>query len=341
MRIGVVGAGAVGGAIAALLVRGGHDVEVTARGAHLAAILERGIHLSGAWGDYTATVEAGEVLARAPELVIVATKAQDSALAIRENAHLLRGIPLLVVQNGLDAIATARAEAPRSDIVGGLATFASSFLSPGEITVTTSGHVYLGVAGPDDVPARFVARVLSAVMPASVIPNFAGAQWTKLVINQVNALPAITGLSVQEVIANAALRRIMTASMRETVRTGRANRIRFEKIQGLGRRGLALFSTLPLWLGQVLPALMSARVGKTPNPGSTLQSIRRGQSTEIDFLNGAVVRAALNVGREAPVNAALVALVHEVEATGAFLSPEDVVARVVGGVSRPLTAVNK
>jgi 2-dehydropantoate 2-reductase len=73
---------------------------------------------------------------------------------------------------------------------------------------------------------------------------------------------------------------------------------------------------------------MARRMGATPNPGSTLQSIRRGQATEIDYLNGAVVRAAEGLGRTAPVNAALVALVHEVEASGSFLSPDEVTARV-------------
>jgi 2-dehydropantoate 2-reductase len=160
------------------------------------------------------------------------------------------------------------------------------------------------------------------------VPNFAGAQWTKLVINQVNALPAVTGLSVQEVVANAGLRRIMTASMRENVRIGLATRVHFETLQGLSHRGLRLFAALPLWLGQALPSLMSRRIGKTPNPGSTLQSVRRGQATEIDYLNGAVVRAAQVIGRSAPVNAALVELVHEVEERGSFFAPAEVVARV-------------
>src|SRR5688572_14277668 len=78
MRIGVVGAGAVGGAIAALLARGGHDVEVTARGEHLEAMRRGGLELRGAWGDFTAEVTANDVLTRAPELAIVATKAQDA-----------------------------------------------------------------------------------------------------------------------------------------------------------------------------------------------------------------------------------------------------------------------
>ena len=328
MRIGVVGAGAIGGAIAALLARGGHEVEVTARGAHLAAIREGGIRLTGGWGDYVARVEANEILSRGAELVIVATKAQDAAAAIQANLRLLKGIPVVVVQNGLDGISTAKTASPHSDIVGALATYATSYLSPGEIKVTTAGPTYLGVAfGSSDLPARYAAGVLDAVMPTTVIANFEGAQWTKLVINQVNALPAITGLSVQEVVANGGLRRIMTASMRENVRIGLRSGIRFETLQGLSHARLRLFSLLPLWAGQVLPRLMSARIGATPNPGSTLQSIRRGQATEIDYLNGAVVRAAEAIGASAPVNALLVGLVHEVEASGAFVSPEQVVAR--------------
>jgi 2-dehydropantoate 2-reductase len=69
-------------------------------------------------------------------------------------------------------------------------------------------------------------------------------------------------------------------------------------------------------------------MGDVPNPGSTLQSIRRGQPTEIDFLNGAVVAAARAHGLEAPVHAAIVDLVHEVERTGRFLSPAEVASRV-------------
>jgi 2-dehydropantoate 2-reductase len=328
MRVGVIGAGAVGGAIAALLVRGGHEVEVTARGAHLAAIRSGGIRLTGGWGDYTAQVEASEVLGRAPELVVVATKAQDSAAALRDNAALLRGTPLVIVQNGLDGIRTAKPLAPKSDVVGALALFASSYLSPGEITITATGHTYLGGDDPDnDIPARYAARVLSGVMPVSVIANFAGAQWTKLVINQVNALPAITGLSAQETILDRPLGALLTRSMQETVRVARRSHVTFESLQGLSNGRLRLFSRAPVALARVLPRLMAQKMGTVPNPGSTLQSIRRGQLTEIDYLNGAVVRAAQAVGMPAPINSRIVELVHEVERRGSFLAPADVLAR--------------
>jgi len=339
MRIGIIGAGAIGGSLGALLARGGHEVQFAARGEHLAAIRERGLRLSGAFGEFTAHVDAAETLAPGAELIVVATKAQDARAAIREHRAAIDGQRLLIVQNGLDGIAVGTEEAPECDIVGGLAVYASSYLKAGEIAVTTGGSLYVGGA---DVAARELAALFDAVLPTVYSSNFVGAQWTKLILNQVNALPAITGLSVQETIADKRLRLILTASMREAVRVAAAGGIRFAPLQGLNDPLLRGFARLPLWAGQALPRLMSARIGSVPNPGSTLQSIRRGQLTEIDYLNGAVVRAAAAIGaapvnaalvgaapvNAAPVNAALAALVHEVERTGVFLSASEVAQRI-------------
>lgn len=322
MQIAVIGAGAIGGTIAALLDRAGHTVEVTARGEHLAAIRESGLRLSGAWGTHLARVEAAETLTRSPELVFVCTKAQDARSAILANADLLAGRPCVIVQNGLEALGTARDALPEAEWIGALALYAASFLAPGEVTVTAAGPTYLGTGEGEPSPAaREAAGVLGAVMPADAVRNFTGAQWSKLIVNQVNAMPAITGLSVQETIADARLRRIITLGMQEAVRTGFALGQRFGRVQGLSNTVLRLFAAAPPRLAEQLPLLMARRMGSTPNPGSTLQSIRRGQPTEVDYLNGAVVAEAARGGRTAPVNAALTALVHEVERTGAFLTP--------------------
>lgn len=334
MRIGVIGAGAIGGTIAALLDRVGHLVEVTARGEQLAAIREGGLRLDGGWGVHTARVAAAETLTERPELVFVCTKAQDAADAIRANAALLDGITVVVVQNGLAGLREAQALLPGSDCVGALALYAASYLSPGRVSVTTTANTYLG-AGDGSPPAAAVeaARILDAAMPAFAIENFTGAQWTKLIVNQINALPAITGLSAQQVIGDRRLRMILTASLQEATRVGYARGVRYGSIQGLDDRLLRIVARAPRWAAQAVPLLMKRRMGATPNPGSTLQSIRRGQRTEIDYLNGAVVEEARAAGIEAPVNAAITALVHEVEETGAFLSPAVVAERM-----RPLLA---
>jgi len=325
MKVAVIGAGAVGGTIAALLHRAGHEVEVTARGEHLAAIADRGIRLSGAWGEYVAHVTASERLQSAPDIVFVTTKAHDAAAAVSDAGDLLDGIPIVIVQNGLGGISVASTANPRARVVGALALFAASYLSPGDVAVTATGSVYLGAgAGGAVVLAE---TVLGEVLPAVVTPGFAGALWTKLVVNQINALPAITGMSAQAVIADPGLRRIMTDGMQETVRVALVTGVRFAPLQGLSHLILVTFARVPFVVAQLLPLLLARRMGTVPNPGSTLQSIRRGQRTEVDYLNGAVVEAARAVGRAAPVNSALVALVHEVEASGRFLSPTEVIAR--------------
>ncbi|MBX0300082.1 ketopantoate reductase family protein [Cryobacterium sp. 1639] len=328
MRIAVIGAGALGGTFATLLSAAGHEITVTARGAGLAAIRDRGIRLEGGFGQATAHPRALERLVETPDLALVCTKAQDAEAAISENAAVLDGAAVIVIQNGLDGVDTARRLLPRSDCFGALSIIAANYTEPGLVTVTTAAPTYLGRgAGAADAATRRWQGVLAEAVPCVVIDNFVGAQWTKLVVNMLNALPAITGLSVQAVVADRGLRRVMTLSMREAVRVGIRRGIRFGAMQALGDRRLRLFSLAPAWAGQVLPLRMRARMGDVPNLGSTLQSVTRGQRTEVDYLNGAVVREGGVAGVPTPVNALLTALVHEVEERGTFYRPEQVLAR--------------
>lgn len=329
MRIGVIGAGAVGGTFAALLADAGHEVEVTARGSQLDAIRAGGLHLDGGWGEHRAPLDANPVLTTRPELAILATKAQDAATALAANATRLEGVPVLVVQNGLGGLDVAHRELPDAPVLGALALFAASYLEPGHVTVTGPNPTVIGAGpGADAALLARIAAVVGGAMPVEVTDDITGAQWTKLLINHVNALPAITGLSVQDVIADRRLRRIMTASMRETVRVARRIGVRFGTVQGVSGAVLNLLGALPLVLGEQFPRLLARRMGSVPNPGSTLQSIRRGQLTEIDFLNGAVVEAAADHALLAPVNDAIVRLVHEVERDGRFLTAAEVAERI-------------
>lgn len=329
MRIGIIGAGALGGTLAALLTRAGHEVEVTARGAGLEAIRSGGIRLSGGYGEASVVVEANEVLGRRPELVLVCTKAQDAAAAIEANAPVVDGLPVVVVQNGLEGVGTAQRLLPHSACFGVLSIIAANYTEPGVVRVTTTATSYLGRGeGPADADSRRIARVLSDAVPVVAVDDFRGAQWSKLVVNMVNAVPAILGRPVQEVLRHGPTRRVVARSMRETVRVGIARGVRFGTLQGLGDRRLRLFARMPVAIGQLLPWLMGVRMGAVPNLGSTQQSLKRGQPTEIDYLNGAVVREAAIAGLQAPVNAALVGLVHRVEREGTPLGEDELLAAV-------------
>src|SRR5690606_28487661 len=152
------------------------------------------------------------------------------------------------------------------------------YLEPGHITVTGPNPVVLGAGpGTDDALLQRIAHVIGEALPVEVTDDIDGAQWTKLLINHVNALPAITGLSVQEVVGDQALRRVMAASLRETLRVARRARVRFDPLLGIPGVILPLLAAAPLAIVERIPLELARRMGPVPNPASTLQSIRRGR----------------------------------------------------------------
>lgn len=322
-RVAVIGAGAIGGAIAARLDAIGHEVVVVARGENLAAIERHGLRLRGALGAHNARIPALAALEERPEVAILATKATGAVAALAASRAALADVPLLVVQNGLGGERAAAALLGHERVAGGIALMAANSMEPGVVTVTAAGDTIVG--GQEG--ARFQA-LLGEAIPTSLTASIEGAQWTKLLINMVNAIPAIVGRSVQDVIRDPGLRAVLVASMRETARTGLAARVRFQPLQGLGPALVRLVAWAPDRVAALVPLRIAERLGEVPNLGSTQQSIRRGQPTEVDAINGAVVEAAATLGLEAPVNAALVGLVHEVERTGRFLPASTVRALV-------------
>lgn len=330
MRISVLGVGAVGGTLAALLARAGHDVQAVARGATLAQLREHGIRMRGAAGSFVAEVAAGETVAADAELVLVGVRTYQTEAALAAQAAAIGDTPLLVAQNGVRGPATAaRVLGRTTGVFGLLSTFPATNLGGGDIRLTGLGHLTVGpLAAGETAAAHQLAAVLGDALPTTAASNLTGLLWMKLLLNQVNALPAITGLSVQRVCAHPLLAPILARSLVELVRVADAQRIRLARVGGMHphfadliRQGRAL---------DVTRGKLGRMFGTTPNPASTLQSIRRGQRTEVDALNGEVVRAGANHGIPVPVNARLTRLVHEVEQHGVFLPPREAARRCRG-----------
>lgn len=333
MRIAVIGAGAVGGLVAALAARAGHEVLVTARGEHAAAIAESGVHVDGGWGEWVAAVElVRSIPNETVDLLVLATKAHDSAGALAPwAAH--DGTPVLVLQNGLGGEQAVREALPHSPVAIGLALFAVSLTGPGRITVTGPNGLTLG---GDPVAVAVAEPLLRGALPNDgtaelvLADDIRGAQFTKLLVNQVNALPAITDLSVQQTVADPALRDVLARGMAETVAVGDAAGVAWGRIGGVDAQAVARIRAGGTAAAADLAQHLAAGMGDVPNPASMLQSIRRGRTTEIGQINGAVVTLGAEHGIPTPVNAALVELVHEVERSGTHLAPSEVATRLTG-----------
>lgn len=327
-EVAVLGAGAVGGTLAALLEGAGARVTIVARGEGLRAIRERGLVLERAGERSVHRVRAVPALDDSAGLVLCATKAFDAAAALRANAATLNGAIVVMLQNGLRGPRIARETlGSRARIVGGLALFAANLRAPGHVELTAPGSVQLGL-GPGAPPADAItaARLLAPALPARAIGDFPGAQWGKLLVNHVNAIPAITGTSVQRTAEVRGLRLLLARSMRETMRLARAMRIRPRPIGPLGPRELLRLETASPAEAARTAGQLCASFGPVPNEASTLQSIRRGARSENDELSGAVVRLARARRVQVPACELLHHLVERVERTGRFLREEQLLA---------------
>ena len=316
-----LGLGAVGATVLSS-IDPRHSVTAVVRGDHGRAVKARGISVTGALGAHKIKVHA---LAKLPlekfDAVIVAVKSHEIAGAI-QSASLQSSTPIIVIANGVGALAEARRVAPKNPLALGLALFGANIAAPGRVDVTYAAPLVVG----GDPKAVDAARVLMGpAIQLLVTRDVDNAAWSKLVINELNAIPAITGFSVQDCVANEWTREIVTRAMRETTRVHLAETDgvfpRIGSMNGLRARILAYG---PWSWALRIPGKMTKKMGVVPNYASTHQSIARGRTTEIDFLAGAVVNAGSRTGVPTPINRTLVSLVHEVEESGRFYSIDEI-----------------
>jgi 2-dehydropantoate 2-reductase len=327
MRLAVIGAGAVGSVVGGLLARAGEDVTLIGRRSHADAVNRDGLRIDGALGELRVRLTATERLDFKPDLALLTMKTQGVAAAARELHPYLHGVPVLTMQNGVRSDELVAEVVGREQLLSSVVLFGATFLEPGSVTYSPKGVLVLGVPfGRIDERTRAIAALLDKAVPTQLSANIAGAHWTKLIVNENNALPAVTGLSIQQVNRHPALRRLSVLMMREAVETIAAAGIKLASLPRLPAAALTTVLRMPLPIATPLLRLSALSLGRSPALGSTLQSVRRGEKTEIDYLNGEVVALGKRTGRPTPYNATVVDLVHQVETTGRFLTAEAVTA---------------
>ena len=325
-RIAVIGAGAVGSALGALLHRAGENVVLIARPAHIAAICQHGLQVDGDTGDFIAPVEAAEALNFRPDLALLTVKTQDVIAAVKANQAFLNDVPVVTFQNGLRSDELVASILPREQILSAVVLMHVTYLLPGKVTVVYRGELMLGRPfGRRDAQLENIAHVLNHAVPTRVTDNIQGAHWLKLIVNLNNALPAITNLTMSQVYRNTFLRSLAVGLMREGLRVVRRANIRLESLPEVSVGLTRLINWMPSGIAGRIAAVKVRRLTTVwPLWGSTLQSIQRGHPTEIDYLNGEIVVLGKRCGEATPLNWRIVELVHQVERTGKFLSADEI-----------------
>ena len=325
-RIAILGAGAIGSVLGACLSRTGEDVTLIGRAAHMNAIRHNGLQLDGALGSFTARVAAAEALNFRPDYAFLTVKTQDVSATLQANLSFLKDVPLVTFQNGVRSDELAAALLSKSQIMSAVVNISASYLAPGKVTVVYPGPLIVGRPfGAPDAQLQAVAAILRQGVPIHVSENIQSVHWLKLIFNLNNALPALLNASLHEVYAETYLRQLAARLMREGLSVVRHAGIRLASLPEASVTLFRLIGLLPAPLAGLLLGVSARRI-KTDWPlwGSTLQSLRRGRPTEIDYLNGEIVRLGQQTGQRAPLNKAIVQMVQHVEETGQFLTVDEI-----------------
>ncbi|MBV8064499.1 MAG: 2-dehydropantoate 2-reductase [Actinobacteria bacterium] len=301
MRICIVGCGAVGSLFAANLAQL-DDVEVWAFDTsqpHVDAINGHGLRLSGA-GDVVGDVQATTDASSLPgcDFGIVATKAMHTRSAIAATAHAFKEGSVATVQNGLGN-EEALAEYV-GNVIRGTTFPAGRIVEPGHVQWDVRGDTTLGPFEPRPAAMADIERLADACtrggMPTKAVADARGPQWRKVIFNaSTNPIGALTGLTHGRVVERPDLRML---------------------VSGLVDEGKAVAGAQ----GIVLDADPEELIDHAAKPevaydhkASMLQDVEARRSTEVDYLNGGIVRFGREHGVPTPLNQAIWALVKGVE----------------------------
>ena len=310
MKILIYGTGAVGSAFGGFLSRD-HEVTLLGRGKHLAAIRRQGLRVSGIWGRHIfrkfRLVSDESRLRRKPEpydLILVTVKSYDTARAARGIQKLLSPRTLVVsLQNGLGNVEALRRMIPANRILAGRVIFGVEHHAPGKIKITVmASPTAVGEITQHQISvrARLLARVFDrAGIPSVACPDVQSLLWAKVIYNAaLNPLASLMDCHYGYLGDNPATRLIMDEVIDEIYRVAERADVRLVPDSPKGYR--------KIFYSQMVPRTYN-------HHPSMLQDLNHGKRTEIEAINGAIVRIAKKVKLAVPVNAELVRLIRKKE----------------------------
>jgi len=326
MKIAVIGAGAIGSVIGGLLSKAGEDVTLIGRKPHVDAINQNGLILDGESGKTVIRVKAAENLDFKPDLALLTVKAQDVESSVRKAQVFLGGTQVVTMQNGVQSDDQAAGLLGKKNIISSVVTFNGQFLEPGKALYSIPfGKTALLIGEPFGNTGnrlQALSALLNKAIGTDISKDIRGAHWTKLIWNLQTAVPAVTGLSYQDSYQYPKVRELTINLLKEGLKVIKAAGIKTADVPSFPMEPIETMARESLPIASAILKKIAESLGKVPVLGSTLLSIKRGTSTEVDYLNGEIVNLGKKKGIPTPVNSLIIELVHHVETTRRFLTVE-------------------
>jgi 2-dehydropantoate 2-reductase len=301
-HIAVVGAGAVGSFYGAMLARAGHKVTLIGRPAHVQATKRDGLKLDLATSSATEIVQIEASCdfssLQSADLVLFCVKSTDSASVARQMApHLAPHALIMSLQNGVENSALIAQQVPH-EVIPCVVYVATEIPAPGCVKHHGRGDLVIGTMQDSQKTLQEIVDLfVSAQVPVQISQNVMAELWSKLLINcAFNAISGLAQIQYEKLAALEAVRSTQTALVKEVI-------------------AVALADGIHLSESVALEAVAKIAVTMGSQKSSTAQDMARSKPSEIDHLNGFIVRRGQALGVATPVNQSLFALVKLVEST--------------------------
>ena len=321
-----MGAGAIGGTLAGYLSRAGRDVTVVdAWPAHIDKIKSDGLTVTTMEGTFTATPEAmhiGELSATTNryDVIFVSVKSYDTAwVTTLVEPHLAPGGVIVSAQNGINEDIIAGIVG-WDRVIGCIVTIGATTVGPGHVERTSleRGRRSFALGDPTNANSlrlETLSEILEDCGEVGITTNLLGERWAKIVTNSMaNSVCGITGQSSAGMRLNPVTLDLSMMLASEVVAVGTAHGVAIEKIGRVPPQDFVTARTDPAVRAEVARKLAedAHKIG-TGRP-SLAQDIAKGRRTEIDYLNGYVIRKGKEAGVRTTFNEAIVELTNKVEA---------------------------
>ena len=315
LRIAIFGAGSVGCFVGGAWLAAGCAVSFVGRDRVRAELAEHGLAVSDQEGwkvqlapdriDFATNPAA----LKKADVIVLCVKSNGTAAAARDIAkHARKGVTVISFQNGVSNAAALKAKLPKFAIAQGMVPYNVVRLGPGRFHRATWGEL---MAEPTDTTRALAASIGDRPGRLILSDDMTAVAWGKLLFNLNNAINALSGTTILDELGQRDYRRVLAAAIVETL----------ELLDAVGIE--------PAKIGQVPPRLLPHVIGAPdfvfknlflriqkidPKARSSMaDDFAAGRETEVDYLNGEVVKLAKKLGREAPVNQAIVDLVKGAE----------------------------
>jgi 2-dehydropantoate 2-reductase len=302
MKIGIIGSGAMGSLFGGRLAAAGHEVVLyDVFREHVEKVRRDGLAIEDAASGAVATVRPDastdpRSVAGAEVLIVFVKSTATEQVAAQFSGLAREDAIVLTLQNGLGNEAIIRRHFGPARTAAGVTSQGATFVGPGRIRHAGKGPTHLGMADGANARLAPLAQALSgAGFETHMEPDVARLVWSKLVVNVgINALTALTGQPNGALLDYAEIKEIMADLVAEAARVAAAHGIGFTYADPLA----AVFD-------------VAKKTGA--NRSSMLQDFDKGRETEIDFINGAIVREAAALGIPVPVNATITRLIKSLD----------------------------